>query len=292
MKLVTYISQHGLHGEIHFKQHNSTFVEISANLETTLQYPDQIWSWGVFQFPVDYTEVDEHKRCDLSNLGKSLISFDEDLGYLTLPGNETSKWFKQMTMTGEMGIWGKSLVIYDQRFRICSTITTEDTFVEHLAEARFYSPIAGSVYFRWLASTYTDHSDTMIYSDLFHIQKLPVNVSSTEHHWKIYVTDILKNDHHRHEENCNFLQQLFDPDSQGEGQSIGDLDVRLGKIPLATNALKERSRMVYRDSKLVLQPSDLSIPHRTLYLVLFDHWHTQNFLACAQIKQIPPLLYK
>lgn len=100
MRLVAYISQHGLHGEIHFRQRNDTLLEIKSSLETTLQYPDQVWSWGVHQLPVDYAEPDPHRRCHLANLGTQIINFDNELGYLVLPGNETSVWNAQFDLTG------------------------------------------------------------------------------------------------------------------------------------------------------------------------------------------------
>ncbi|XP_055905372.1 uncharacterized protein LOC129940875 [Eupeodes corollae] len=292
--LIVYLSQHGLHGEITFKQGSKTSVEIRSKLETTLQFPDQAWSWGIHEFPVDYTETNANARCDLHKLGKQLISFDDDLGFLTLPGNETSMWTKEIQLTGENGIWGKSLVLTDGSTRVCGSVTTVDANVEHMAEAQFTTPISGSVYFRWLAGN-KGSGDTLIYSDLFHIRSQPVphnDEPATKHHWKIYVTDILANDHHRNEDNCNFLQLVFDPQGNGEGKGIGDLDNRLGKIKVAKNALELSQRSIYKDNKLELLPSDLTIPHRTLYLVLFDHLHTNEFLACTKIRNVKPLLYK
>lgn len=203
-----------------------------------------------------------------------------------------------MYFSGPNGIWGKSLVLTEisRNVRVCATITTIQMSVEHVAEARFHTPIAGSVYFRWLAPTDDAPGDTLIYSDLFHIQSQPPNSDPkepmTKHRWKIYVTDILKFDHHRTEDNCNFLQLVFDPTGDGEGRGIGDLDNRLGKLRVAKNALRSPQRVVFRDEKLALLPSDLTIPHRTLYLVLFDDQHRENFLSCTQIRRVKPLTYK
>lgn len=171
--MVAYISQYGLHGEISFSQYSDRQVQITSDLETTLQYPDQAWSWGVYQLPVDYTVVDPGERCDLRGLGEQLWSFDDDLGFLTLPGNESATWLNEIQLTGEKGLWGKSLVLFDpnSNFRICATITTRDGSQDHIAEAKFNSPITGSIYFRWLASKETHHSDTLIYSNLFHIKE-------------------------------------------------------------------------------------------------------------------------
>lgn len=299
--LIAYLSQHGLHGEITFRQLDSQLVEIQSQLEATLQYPDQVWSWAVRRFPVDYSNTEPDQRCELDRLGAQVLSFDEELDYLVLPGNETSTWQHKMQLIGDRGIWGKSLVLTEvnSNARICATITTIQNSVEHMAEARFNTPIAGSVYFRWLAPTEEAGGDTLIYSDLYHIQdQSDIGIGQepsrtyTQHHWKIFVTDIFKHDHHRSEDNCNFLQLVFDPQGGGSGQGIGDLDTRLGRIGVAKNALRAPQRSVFRDAKLALLPSDLTIPHRTLYLVLYDHQHPDNYLACTKIRHVQTLTYK
>ena len=247
------------------------------------------------RFPVDYTNIAPEERCDLERLGAQVLSFDEELEYLVLPGNETSSWQHKMQLIGDRGIWGKSLVLTEinSNARICATITTVQNSVEHMAEARFNTPIAGSVYFRWLAPADGASGDTLIYSDLYHIQAQPEDRQQfTQHHWKIFVTDIFKHDHHRTEDNCNFLQLVFDPQGSGPGHGIGDLDARLGRIGVAKNALRQAQRSVFRDTQLALLPSDLTIPHRTLYLVLYDNEHPDNFLACTKIRHVQTLTYK
>ncbi|XP_034664777.1 uncharacterized protein LOC117899105 isoform X1 [Drosophila subobscura] len=298
--LIAYISQRGLHGEITFRQMNATTVEIKASLEATLQYPVQVWSWAVRRFAVDYSIIDPEERCKLDRLGAPVMSFDEDLEYLVLPGNETSTWKRNMRLIGDLGIWGKSLVLteVDEDVRVCATITTIQNSVEHMAEARFNTPVAGSVHFRWLAPAEGANGDTLIYSDLYHIKEQPVDLegsdkrSFTQHHWKIFVTDIFRHDHHRTEDNCNFLELVFDPQGSGPGQGIGDLDMRLGRIAVANNALKIPKRSSFRDAQLALLPSDLTIPHRTLYLVIFDNQHPDTYLACTKIRHVQPLIYK
>ena len=99
--MIAYISQHGLHGEITFRQVNSSHVEIISDLETTLQYPDQVWSWSVRKFPVDYSNTDTNERCALERLGDTVLTFDDDLEYLILPGNETSTWWREMQLIGK-----------------------------------------------------------------------------------------------------------------------------------------------------------------------------------------------
>lgn len=87
---------------------------------------------------------------------------------------------------------------------------------------------------------------------------------------------------HLDQHNCNFLQNVFDPNNSGVGKSIGDVDVRLGKVKVATNT-QERYKTFYRDPELSLLPVDLLVPHRHLYLVIFHPVHEDSFLACAKI---------
>lgn len=94
------MSQHGLHGEIRFAYQKDATIEIQTSLETTLQYPNQIWSWSVHQFPVDYSEPNGDRRCEPSKLGVQLLSFDDDLGHITLPGNESSTYSTNVNITG------------------------------------------------------------------------------------------------------------------------------------------------------------------------------------------------
>lgn len=97
---MAYISQHGLHGEIHFSPGTDRLIEIQSSLETTLQYPEQVWSWGIHQLPIDYSETDSEKRCEPTRLGPQILNFDESLGYLTLPGNESVTWKGNFSLTG------------------------------------------------------------------------------------------------------------------------------------------------------------------------------------------------
>ncbi|GAB0087396.1 uncharacterized protein DMENIID0001_016930 [Sergentomyia squamirostris] len=294
VNLVAYISQFGLHGEIHFSLSSDyKRIQIETKLETTLQYPDQIWSWSIHLLPVDYSDPNPRRRCEAKKLGTQILFFDDALGYLTLPGNETSKWQTEFTLTGDRGLWGKSLLLSNPNtgFRICATITTRDSSLEHIAEARFIAPVAGSVYFRWLAAKETDHADTLIYSNLYHVRELSRktgNAPFTQHIWKIYVTDILNSDNERLDENCNILQLVFDPGNRGDGKSIGDIDSRLGMLKIATNPHVQELRILFRDDSLVLLPSDITGPQRQLYLVLFDSNNPENFLACAKIRHVKP----
>lgn len=201
-----------------------------------------------------------------------------------------------ISIVGEKGIWGKSLVLSnpDNGFRICATIIAAEENIDHIAEARFHSQVAGSIYFRWLAKE-NDHHDTLIYANLFHVH----NLTSTEqrrpftnHAWKVFVTDIFDTDIDRSESNCNVLQLVFDPQNVGNGKSIGDIDTRVGKIKIATDPRKVDVRELYQDDGLMLLPSDLTGPHRHLFVVIYDNVHEGNFLACAKIRHVRPRIVK
>lgn len=97
---MAYFSQSGLHGEIHFSSTLDNTVLIETNLEVTLQYPEQSWSWGIHSNPVDYTTIDAKERCTLNAVGSQFLNFDDDLGFLILPGNESTSWEKNFNMTG------------------------------------------------------------------------------------------------------------------------------------------------------------------------------------------------
>lgn len=197
-------------------------------------------------------------------------------------------------LTGKNGIFGKSLVLsnLENGFRICATIVTIEENIDHIAEARFHAPIAGSIYFRWLAAKETNHRDTLIYANLLHVRNATDNTALTQHQWKIFVTDIFDTNTDKSEMNCNVLQLIFDPQNMGSGKSIGDIDARVGPLKVATNVRRQEFRELFHDDDLVILPSDLSGPHRQLFVVIYDHVHTGNFLACAKIRNIRPRIAK
>ncbi|KAL6264113.1 hypothetical protein P5V15_004191 [Pogonomyrmex californicus] len=282
LRLAAYISSGGLHGEIRFERGTESSVRIRYSLKPTLQYPDQQWLWSVTQFPVDYTIIDG--RCDEQHIGKSIIDLTEKVGPLELPTNQTgSIEVADLSLTGQMGLWGKSLVLKDNYSprTICASITVLERNIEKFATARFYGPVAGTVLFRWLGGQVGNDTDTIIHTNLYHVHKQKLqSLKYTEHHWKIYVTDILETG--KDKNNCNILQNVFDPNNSGDEKSIGDIDVRLGKVKVAIDT-KEKYKTFYRDPELSLLPTDLLGPHRHLYLVIFHPVHEDSFLACAKI---------
>lgn len=267
-------------------------MRIRFSLQATLQYPDQQWFWSITQFPIDYTIVDD--RCNEQYVGESIIDLTEFVGPLDMPGNETgSVEISGISLTGKMGLWGKGLLLKDlySTRTICASITVLEKNIEKFAEARFYGPVAGTIWFRWLGGHAGDNAtDIIIYADLHHVNKQKLqSVDYTEHYWKIYVTDIF--DISKDKSSCNILQAVFDPNNAGNGKAIGDVDVRLGKLKVATKYHK-RYKTLYRDSELSLLPADLLGPHRLLYLVIFHPTHDDSFLVCSKINHRKPTFAK
>lgn len=133
----------------------------------------------------------------------------------------------------------------------------------------------------------THHRDTLIFSDLYHGRNVTVSDRLTSHPWKIFVTDIFENNSEKSQINCNVLQLIYDPQNAGTGKSIGDIDSRVGQIKISGyNQRSAETKQLFHDNELILLPSDLSGPHRHLFVVIFDHVHTNQFISCAKIQNV------
>ncbi|KAJ8709474.1 hypothetical protein PYW08_009478 [Mythimna loreyi] len=287
--LRAYLSQHGLHGEVEFSHKNDTLISIRTNLKPTLQYPDGVWRWTIHEFPVDYRDLSE-ARCSDANLGKELIDLTEELGYLIIPGKDHAEFESKNTLTGPNGLWGKSIVFETaERDRvICASILATDKTYEKNAIAKFTSPVAGTLHFRWLSARESDESDSYIQADLYHTKGITEKVEFTEHKWKLFVTDIFDADKGNYEDNCNVLQLVFDPENSGDGMSVGDLDSRLGMIKVARDANVMKTKTLFKDDVINVLRSDMEVTKRSLYVVIYDNRHTDSFLACAKLRPMTP----
>ncbi|KAK6633156.1 hypothetical protein RUM43_012900 [Polyplax serrata] len=203
----------------------------------------------------------------LKNLNQTYFEFET--------GNET------FSLVGEKGIWGHSLVLLGPAGqKSCGTISVTDEYEERVAEAKFWYPISGSVYFRWAGSYKHNVTDNVIFSNLVHV----TNNSASNHDWKIYVTDILDSEADKSRRNCDFLQIVLNP---GNSNTVaGDLTSRLGKVSIAdlANRHTAASRSIFRDQGLSALPADLLSGSRSLYLVIFDSRHRDSFFACSKIR--------
>ncbi|XP_049808255.1 uncharacterized protein LOC126251704 isoform X3 [Schistocerca nitens] len=296
LELTAYISQGGLHGHITFRRNHADNRKI--HVHTSLQTVNEVskWSWRIHKFPVYYSTLQD--RCNDEKLGPVLLNLDDTVGLLEFPVKNTSDLLiptDLISLTGEKGLWGRSLLIFEEGYRIhaaCGTISVSDQTDEKLAEAKFYSPVAGSVFMRWIGSLHSDSIDALIHTNLYWVTKEKGSPEKdTKHHWKIYATDILDAEAGKTRSNCNFLQFVFNPASAKEGQTVGDIDKRLGKVQISgspdSNVIN-----TYHDSELTSVPFDLTTGQRSLYIVIFDSKHPDSFLACARIRQITPYTQK
>lgn len=86
------------------------------------------------------------------------------------------------------------------------------------------------------------------------------------------------------------MQAIFDPQNYGPGNSIGDIDLRVGKLNISEDIQKLSIRQMFRDDQLHLLPADFNVPSRKLYVVITDH--KNDFLACAKIRQLETKVVK
>lgn len=178
-------------------------------------------------------------------------------------------------------------------FRVCGTITAREDDINHLAEANFHAPIAGSIYFHWLSAKDTHHQNILITSNLLHTQNISTSNRLSSHPWKIFVTDIFENGPDKTQIDCNILQLIYDPKNAGAGQAIGDIDSRVGEIKIAGyNQGSFSSNQLFEDDKLILLPSDLSGYRRHLYVVIYHPIKKNQFLSCAKVRNVRPRIAK
>lgn len=139
----------------------------------------------------------------------------------------------------------------DSGSHICATITTIEENIDHSAEARFHTPIAGSIFFRWFTAKDTTHREHLITSSLFHITNTTDSdqASFTSHSWKIFVTDIFETNAEKSQINCNVLQLVYDPQNMGAGKGLGDIDVRVGEIKVAKNVHQQEVKQLFSDNE-------------------------------------------
>lgn len=281
-QLEALLSQHGVTGSVIFSpDEESTHVRV--NLNASESYAGE-YSWGIYEFPINYESPD---YCNSRMLGrKPMINLVNLFGDLILPGESKEFTTESIPMSGPQSIWGRSLVLEGpSRSRICGTIVPSKEFKTW--EARFTSPIAGSVWFTSLSGGEEEHIETRILSNLYHVQ----NGKSSGHPWQIFITDILTSVRKRN--TCDFLQILYDPENRdGLGCSKdspqkckeGDLTSKFGAVRVGQRE-SIFTKSSYTDSSLMLPESE---GPRSVYLVIYDEEHEGSFLSCARMRLIRP----
>ena len=184
--------------------------------------------------------------CHSRFLGRRpMINLEEKVGKLTLPSEAPiSLEMKDINLFGEDSIWGRSLVLEGpSKERICATVLpdVEESKVR-VAEARFTSPVAGSVFFHSLSLG--DKIETKIFTNLYHV----ISSSSSDHPWQIFITDILGTNKRR--QTCNFLQILYDPENKDSSECSkdkptqckdGDFTSKFGKVRVGKQGTQQSS---------------------------------------------------
>ncbi|GLH08747.1 Uncharacterized protein GBIM_13929 [Gryllus bimaculatus] len=294
IKLTAYLSENGLHGTVDFQEQPKDSKNVYIQVSLQVAEDQSVWSWQIREFPLYYTNLEN--RCTGNNLGSKLVDLNEIVGPLTFPDNSSSTVILSkdlLSLEGPRGIWGRSLVLHsDDGRRACGSITISGAADEKVAEARFFSPLTGSVFFRWAGSQQLNTIDTLVHVNLYRVSKPSWTLTeNTKHNWKIFATDILDSEADKARENCNFLQLVFDPESAPKGQAIGDIDNRLGTLQVAKD-FESSVTSVFHDPVLASLPVALLDNRRSLYLVIFDSRHHDSFLGCAKIRELSPITFK
>ena len=278
--LEAHLSQHSVAGTITFTQlRPGEVVQIKAELTVAREYKGE-YSWGIYEFPIDYTQED---FCHSRLLGrKPILNFDTSLNKLPLDEAEASEaevisvnldyQSTELNLTGSNAVWGRALVLEGpSRSRICSSLMPESMENLRSAEARFTSPIAGSVWFTSFGSGETVESK--IFTNLVHVSG---EMKSSSHKWQLFISDVLDTDSDIQGSGCDFLQILYDPkNGQGEGCSEtspekcreGDLAGKFGNVKVSR---KESmfTKSFFHDE--YLQLPELEGTARSLFVVLYD----------------------
>merc|ERR1719361_2520667 len=195
--LVSHLSQHSVAGTITFTQlRPGEPVSIKAELKGAREYKGE-YSWGIYEFPIDYTQED---FCHSRLLGrKPILNFDTSLNKLPLDEAEASEeaiisvsleyTSSELNLTGSGAVWGRGLVLEGpSRSRTCGSLMPASKSAKlRSAEARFTSPVAGSVWF----SSYSNPNgndtaaETNIFTNLVHVTG---DSKSSSHRWQLFIT--------------------------------------------------------------------------------------------------------
>ncbi|XP_050528218.1 uncharacterized protein LOC126898318 [Daktulosphaira vitifoliae] len=267
-QLVARFSQHQIHGIVIFSQHSSIEDIILISISLSNLEESSNWSWEIRELPVDYTIL--YDRCSDTNLGNKILDFDNSFGKLTIENNTKIQFSISksiLNLIGQQGIWHRSLLLKNNGKTICSTITTVEDSELKVAQAKFLNRFFGSIYIIWVGMS-ESLMDAIIYVNLEDRKSLKREV--TYHNWKIFSTDILETHSDKSRHNCDALQIVYDPDSNG----LGDLGNRIGSLNIGKKSL-------FRDPKL--STFDIEYESRALYIVIFDSDRSDDVLDCAQI---------
>ncbi len=299
--LEAHLSQHSVTGLITFTQSSpGQDVSIKAQLNVSREYKGE-YSWGIYEFPIDYSQED---YCHSRQLGrKPILNFDASLNKLpldepapsedpvisvTLEYTFQNKDENELNLTGLNAVWGHGLVLEGpSRSRVCGSLVPKEGIIRS-AEARFTSPVGGSIWFTSLSQG--DATETNIFTNLVHVAG---DERSSNHRWQLFITDVLDTDSDIQGSGCDFLQILYDPKNrQGDGCSKEDPDkCREGDLAGKFGSVKV-SRRESMFTKAYFHDVNLGLPElegtaRSLFVVLYeDGDHNDAFMACAKVREV------
>ena len=300
--LEAHLSQHSVAGTITFTQlRPGEVVQIKADLTVAREYKGE-YSWGIYEFPIDYTQED---FCHSRLLGrKPILNFDTSLNKLPLDEAEASEdplisvsleyTSSELNLTGSEAVWGRGLVLEGpSRSRTCGSLMPASPSAKlRSAEARFTSPVAGSVWF----SSYSNPNgndtaaETNIFTNLVHVTG---DSKSSSHRWQLFITDVLDTDADIHGSGCDFLQILYDTEKKtGDGCSAddpgkcrdGDLSGKFGKVKVSRRE-SMFTKAYFHDTNLALP--ELEGTARSMFVVLYEAGTDKDsFYSCAKVREV------
>ncbi|UYV71581.1 hypothetical protein LAZ67_8003737 [Cordylochernes scorpioides] len=280
-------SSAGLKGNVTFSQsEDGSTVTISFHLQPSPGTPQRTYAWGIYNYPVFF---DTRNPCSSSELGRPIHELSKIHGNIQIP-SETPIEFtnSDIKLKGPETIWGMSLLLRSteagQDFRACTNIA--DPGEVRTVEAIFTTPVAGSVILRE-----NERGETTIFSNIFHTAE--EYQPSTNHDWKILVTDILESTKKGDLRRCDYLQVLYDPLNRDDTNcsrtdqnncKIGDLSKKHDQIVVGASNSRY-SKKFYVDTNLPLNSLE---NQRSLYLVLFEKDNPLRIMACAKMFSVKP----
>lgn len=193
-----------------------------------------------------------------------------------------------LTLHGLNTVWEKSIVLEGPN-TVCANILNLDSV--RVAEARFINTVAGSVTFRQSFINSSIIPTTIITVDLFHVAS--DSPTSSNHDWKILVTDILDTKSSRRVGTCDHLTILYDPDNVDDTNCTttnhqfckkGDLMKKHGRITIGAKQSRYTRKVTF-DAHLPMPDLDGS---RHLYVAIYSPDSPSTILSCAKINEVLP----
>lgn len=283
VNLYALFNMDGIEGTINFIQATeASNVTVVVNINS-LKEPGN-YSWYIASNLISYSE---RNPCAKKSVGNRIEDLTPRHGQLSVPtSGELVLTDSEIMLHGVRTIWEKSIVLEGPN-TVCTNILNLDP-VRHL-EARFTSTVGGTVTFRQSFVNASVTPNTIITADLFHVAS--DSPTSSNHEWKILVTDILDSKPTRRAGTCDHLTLLYDPDNiedvncTGQAHSFckkGDLTRKHGPITIGGKQSRFSRKIVF-DTNLPFP--NLNGP-RFLYVAIYTADSPNTIFSCAKIGEV------